>query len=51
MSTLNVFLGEQHVGILSQDAAGELRFDYLPGATSISVSLTRAPISWTTRRG
>ena len=39
MSTLNVFLGEQHVGILSQDAAGELRFAYLPGATSLSVSL------------
>ena len=39
MSILNVFLGEQHVGILSQEDAGELRFHYLPGATPISVSL------------
>ena len=39
MSFLNVFLGEQQVGVLSQDDAGELQFQYLPGATPISVSL------------
>jgi len=39
MSALNVFLGEQQVGVLSQQDAGELRFQYLPGATPISVSL------------
>ncbi len=39
MSILNVFLGEQQVGVLSQKNVGELRFHYLPGATSISVSL------------
>ena len=39
MTRLNVYLAEEHVGVLDRDGGGELRFTYLPGATPISLSL------------
>ncbi len=39
MTRLDVYLAEEHVGILDRDLGGELRFTYLPGATPISLSL------------
>lgn len=39
MTVLNVFLDDQHVGVLEQDASGDPIFTYLPGARPISISL------------
>jgi len=39
MTVLNVFLDDQHVGVLEQDAGGDPVFTYLPGARPISISL------------